>query len=278
MRTVTVTMNPALDKSASTEFVMPEKKTRCHNPVYAPGGGGINVSRAMKNLGGESVAVFLAGGQNGKKIESLLTIEKLNFVPVDAGENTRENLVVYDKKADNLYRFIMPGPEIQKKHWEKMLKTIKDFSPKPDYLVASGSLPPGIPDNFYAQLAMYAKKNDIKMILDTSGPSLKLALDEGVHMAKPNLKEITELLNRTELTGMELEQVGTDFLKEREDCAVLVISLGAKGAMLVRRNYKPEYIVPPNVPVKSTIGAGDSMVAGIITACTKGLWPDQAIR
>jgi 6-phosphofructokinase 2 len=116
------------------------------------------------------------------------------------------------------------------------------------------------------------------MILDTSGPSLKLALDEGVHMAKPNLKEITELLNKTELTGMELEQVGTDFLKEREDCAVLVISLGAKGAMFVRRNYKPEYIVPPNVPVKSTIGAGDSMVAGIITGCSKGMWPDQAIR
>jgi 6-phosphofructokinase 2 len=105
MRTVTVTMNPVLDKSANTAFVLPEKKTRCDNPQFAPGGGGINVSRAIKNLGGESVAVFLAGGQNGKKIESLLTKEKLNFVAVDAGENTRENLVVYDNRAGNLYRF-----------------------------------------------------------------------------------------------------------------------------------------------------------------------------
>jgi 6-phosphofructokinase 2 len=220
----------------------------------------------------------LAGGQNGKKIETLLSKEKVNFLAVDAGVNTRENLVVYDNRADNLYRFVMPGAEIEKKHWEKMLKTIKDFSPKPDYLVASGSLPPGVPDNFYAQLAMYAKKNDIKMILDTSVPALSLALDEGVHMAKPNMKEFTGLLNKTNLTGMELEQVATDFLNKREDCSVLVISLGAKGAMFVRRNTTPEYIVPPGVPVKSTMGAGDSMVAGIITAFTKGMWADQAVR
>jgi 6-phosphofructokinase 2 len=199
MRTVTVTMNPVLDKSANAEFVLPEKKIRCNNPVYAPGGGGINVSRAIKNLGGESVAVFLAGGQNGKKIESLLTKEKVDFIPVDAGENTRENLVVYDKRAGTLYRFVMPGPEIEKKYWEKILETLKDFSPKPDYFIASGSLPPGVPDNFYAQLAMYAKKNDIKMILDTSGPALKIAMDEGVYLAKPNLREITGLLNKKNL-------------------------------------------------------------------------------
>jgi 6-phosphofructokinase 2 len=278
MRTVTVTMNPVLDKSANTAFVLPEKKTRCDNPQFAPGGGGINVSRAIKNLGGESVAVFLAGGQNGKKIESLLTKEKLNFVAVDAGENTRENLVVYDNRAGNLYRFVMPGPEIEKKYWEKMLKTIKDFSPKPDYLVASGSLPPGVPEDFYTRLAVYAKKNDIKMILDTSGPALSLAMEEGVYMAKPNLREVAGLLNKSNLTGMELEQVATDYLNNREYCSVLIISLGAKGAMLVRRNNTPEYIFPPSVPVKSTIGAGDSMVAGIISACTKGMWADQAVR
>lgn len=159
-----------------------------------------------------------------------------------------------------------------------MLKKIKEFSPKPDYLIASGSLPPGVPDDFYARLAMFAKKNDIKMVLDTSGTPLKLALDEGVHLAKPNLREMTGILNQNELTGMELEEAVTDFINKREDCSVLVISLGAKGAMLVRCNNEPEYIVPPSVPVKSAIGAGDSMVAGIITACTKGMWPDQALR
>ena len=277
MKIVTLTMNPVLDKTAEAELVVPEKKTRCQSPTYAPGGGGINVSRAIKKLGCDSLSLLLSDGDNGKKITELLEEEKVRFKRIDSGQNTRENVMVYDKKTGSLYRFVMPGPEIKEKNWKKVLDEIKQLSPKPDYLVASGSLPPGVPDDFYARVASVSKKNDIRFVLDTSGPSMKLAMEEGVFLLKPNLREIREILNKDELTGMELEDAALEILN-KDYCSLLVVSLGAKGAMLARKEDIIEYIVPPAMPVKSAVGAGDSMVAGILVGITKGYWPGQAVR
>ncbi len=269
-------MNPVLDKSTYADFIVPEKKTRCSQPKYEPGGGGINVSRAIKKLGGESVAFFLSGGDNGKKIEQLLKEEGVDFQATEIGDNTRENLMIFDNKTGNQYRFVMPGPKVDAKCWKSILKSIEEISPKPHYLVASGSLPPGVPDDFYAKVASFAKKNDIRMVLDTSGPAMQLALEEGVHMVKPNLREMAEMLGKEVVTGMELEDAAKEFLN-KEYCSVLIISLGSKGAMMARQNVV-EYVVPPAMPVVSAVGAGDSMVAGVITGCMKGFWPEQAVR
>jgi 6-phosphofructokinase 2 len=274
---LTVTMNPALDTSTHAGFVVPKKKIRCGYLSYAPGGGGINVSRALKKLGVKSTALILSGGNNGQKIEQLLTGEKVDFIPVDSGQNIRENLMVRDERTGNVYRFAMPGPEVEEQNWGKMLKAVKGFSPHPNYLVASGSLPLGVPDDFYARIASFAKRNDIKMVLDTSGDPLKLALEEGVDMIKPNLREIAGLLNQDSLTGMELEEAAQEILRKAW-CSILIISLGAKGSFLARQEDICEYIFPPVMPVVSAVGAGDSMVAGIIAGCTKGLWPEQAVR
>jgi 6-phosphofructokinase 2 len=156
------------------------------------------------------------------------------------------------------------------------LETIKNLNPKPDYLVASGSLPPGVPDDFYARMAAYARKNDIKMVIDTSGAPLKLAMQEGVYMAKPNLREMKELLGKPKLTGMELDQAAKEIL-DKGYCTLLIVSLGEKGAMLARKDMI-EYVVPPVMPVVSAVGAGDSMVAGMVLGCVKGFWPEKAIR
>lgn len=270
-------MNPVLDKTAEASLVVPEKKTRCDPPTYEPGGGGLNVARAIKKLGGESLAIFLAGGDNGKKVEELLKEEKITIQKVEAGCNTRENLMVYDKKTGNQYRFVMPGPEVDEKYWKKIPEKLDKLSPKPNYLVASGSLPPGIPDDFYARIASFCNKHDIRYVLDTSGPSLKKAMEEGVYMLKPNLREIGEMLGKAELTGMELEESAKEILR-KEYCSILIVSLGAKGAMMARQKDIIEYIVPPAMPVISAVGAGDSMVAGTLVGYIKGYWPEQAVR
>jgi len=176
--------------------------------------------------------------------------------------------MVFEKNTRHLYRFVMPGPEMDKKHWKKVLETIKNLSPKPDYLVASGSLPPGVPDDFYARVASIANKNKYRFILDTSGPPMKLAMEEGVFLLKPNLREIREMLNKDNLTGMELEDAAIEML-DKNYCSILVVSLGAKGAMLAYKNNELEHFVPPSMPVKSAVGAGDSMVAGILTGFVK---------
>jgi 6-phosphofructokinase 2 len=276
MKIVTVTVNPVLDTSTIAELVVPLKKTRCKTPVHEPGGGGLNVSRALNKLGCDSLAIIMAGGENGNKLQELLNDEGINIELVTTQENTRENIMVYEEKTGEHYRFVMPGPEIQKKDWQNLLETIKKLNPKPEYLVASGSLPPGVPDDFYARMAAYAKKNDIKMVIDTSGPPLKLALQEGVYLAKPNLREMKELLDKPKLTGMELDMAAKNILNKGY-CTLLVVSLGERGALLARKDII-EYVVPPVMPVKSAVGAGDSMVAGMVLGCVRGFWPEKAIR
>jgi 6-phosphofructokinase 2 len=276
MKIVTVTVNPVLDTSTIADLVVPLKKTRCKSPVHEPGGGGLNVSRALKKLGCDSRAIIMAGGENGKKVEQLLNDEGITTEVVKTEENTRENIMVYEEKTGEHYRFVMPGPEIQKKDWQKLLDTIRSLKPKPEFLVASGSLPPGVPDDFYARMAAHARKNDIKLVIDTSGVPLKLALQKGVFMAKPNLREMKELLDKPNLTGMELDQAAKKIL-DKGYCTLLIVSLGEKGAMLARKDMI-EYVVPPVMPVVSAVGAGDSMVAGMVLGCVRGFWPEKAIR
>ncbi len=277
MTVVTVTVNPMLDISTSVDCMVPEMKLHCNPPTFAAGGGGIYVSRAIKNLGGESTALFIAGGINGMQIKQLLEHDGINFKWIDSGVNSRENWMIFDEKSEKLYRFVMPGNEIDEKHWKSLLKTIKEFSPKPNYLIVSGCLAPGMPENFYAQIAAFAKNNDIRMVLDTSGTPLKLALKEGVHMFKPNLREMAELYHKKELTGMELEQAAKKILG-KGSCNIVVISMGEKGALMSMQDDNVEYIVPPAMPVVSKVGAGDSMVAGMIVGCLKGFWSHQAVR
>lgn len=278
MHVITLTMNPVLDKSTATKLVLAEKKIQCDSLRLEPGGGGLNVSRAIKKLGGNSTAYFLAGGNSAKKISGLLGEEEVNNRIIDSGIPARENLVVYDKTTGRQYRFGMPGNRISEEHWKKALETIQNASPKPRYIVASGSLPPGTPDDFYARIAHYAKNNDIRLIIDTKGEPLKIAVEEGgVYMIKPNLREMANLVDAKHFTGLEQEEAASKILSERK-CEVIVLSMGERGVMLAITDYDIEYIVPPTVPKISAVGAGDSMVAGILTAFSKGMLPGLAVR
>lgn len=258
---VTITFSPCIDKSTSVAALMPEKKLKCAAPKLEPGGGGINVSRALKKLGGDSIAIFPSGGYTGKFFNHLMVNENITTVIINALHETRENIIVIDESTNNQYRFGMPGTELMTVEWERCLAAVQEIEDV-EFIIASGSLPPGVPLNIFAQLAKMAKNKNAKFIVDTSGEALKEALKEGVYLLKPNNGELSTLASQKKITEQEASTIARSFIIKGK-CEVMVISMGADGAMLVTENII-EIIKPPEVKRKSTVGAGDSMMAGII--------------
>ncbi|MEG3659245.1 1-phosphofructokinase family hexose kinase [Arenibacter palladensis] len=265
---VTLTLNPVIDKSVSVAGISPNTKLRCTSPTYDAGGGGINVSRALKKLGKESLCMYLAGGPTGEHLHQILDKAGIDQLVVPIKGWTRDNLAVTDTTTNLQYRFGVPGPQVAKEEWETLLTKLEKNLEEGDYLVASGKLPPGMPDDFYVLVAEIAKSKNVRFILDTSGEALIKATKSKVFMLKPNLGELSTLCGVTSISAMELEPLAKKFLEEH-DCEILVVSLGPKGALLATKDLI-EHIPAPTVLQKSTIGAGDSMVAGMVVSLLKG--------
>ena len=263
---ITITLNPAIDKSTSVPVLVPEKKMKCTLPVFEPGGGGINVARAIKKLGGNATALYLAGGYTGKFFTQLLDRENIDSIVIEMANHTRENLIVLNSTANLQYRFGMPGPLVEDVEWKKLLDTLEKINGI-DFIVASGSLPPGVPVDIYARIASVAKRKGTKCVVDTSGEALQLAAEEGVYLLKPNLGELSSLVGSEEIsTGMVDDVAAT--LIENGRSEVVLVSMGAAGAMLVTKQTVKQ-LSAPVVKRISTVGAGDSMVAGIIMGLSK---------
>jgi 6-phosphofructokinase 2 len=269
---LTITMNPAIDKSSSVDHVVAERKLRCTSPQFEPGGGGVNVSRAIQKLGGRSRLFYPAGGLTGTRLHNLLEQEGLDHKPFSIDGMIRENLVILEESTGQQYRFGMPGPKFQDKEWEQFLDELTVMDPVPDFVVASGSLPPGVPPDFYAQVARVVRKRGAKTIVDVSGKALQEAVEEGVFLIKPNVGEFRELIGEKIKEKSQLKAEAQKMVKNGQ-CEMLVISLGAAGALAVSKDFA-EHILPPTVPIVSKVGAGDSMVAGITLSLARGksLW------
>ncbi|WP_394758481.1 1-phosphofructokinase family hexose kinase [Flavobacterium sp.] len=272
---ITITFNPSIDKSASISAMQPDIKMHCSAANIEPGGGGINVARVISRLGGDVKAIFPSGGYTGMFFNHLLENEKVPFVSIQSKNETRENFVILDESTNKQFRFGMPSNEIFENEWKDCLKTIEN-SKDVDYIIASGSLPPGIPLDIYAELSKIAKLNNAKFIADTSGEALKNAVNEGVYLLKPNLEELGILLEIEDLKIENIEVAAKELI-QKESCEVIVISLGANGAMLVTKD-ETITIKPPKVKVKSTVGAGDSMVAGIVFGLSNNLSLQECLQ
>ncbi|MFO7687263.1 MAG: 1-phosphofructokinase family hexose kinase [Desulfobacterales bacterium] len=267
-RIIAFTMNPAIDKSSSVENVIAERKLYCKPPRFEPGGGGVNVSRAIKKLGGESRLIYPAGGYTGNRLKDLLEEEGISHRPVPIEGTTRESLVVLEESTGQQFRFGMPGPVLQNEEWERCLHELSVIRPQPDYLVASGSLPPGVPSDFYARVARIGKDQGARVIIDTSGGALSQALQEGVYLIKPNYREFRDLVGQDMKEESQIEAEAVKMAKSGR-CEILIISLGAAGALLVTKDVT-EHIRPPTIPIVSKVGAGDSMVAGTVLSLARG--------
>ncbi len=265
---ITLTMNPVVDKDTTVAGIKPNTKLRCVSPTYYAGGGGINVSRAIKKLGGESLCMYMAGGPTGFHLQELVSKESIDQEVILIEGWTRDNLSVTDTITNLQYRFGVPGPNVKEKEWQQVLMVLEEHVHKEDYLVASGKLPPGVPADFYVKVSEITNKKDAKLVLDTSGVALLPSMKAKIYMMKPNLGELSIICGVDFISAIELESLSKKFL-EQNNCEVLVVSMGPKGALLATKNVI-EHIPAPAVMQKSTIGAGDSMIAGMVLSLLKG--------
>jgi 6-phosphofructokinase 2 len=271
---LTVTLNPCIDKSSSVGLIKPESKLRCTEVVREAGGGGINVSKALQKLGVPSMALFPAGGHNGNMLCSLLKKSDINFRGVDTHVETRENWIVLESSSNHQFRFTFPGQPVEESVIRTLIDEIRSFSPS--YVVASGSLPLGLPDYFYGLIIKTAQAVGAKCIVDTSGPALEAIKDKKAFLIKPNMGEMSRLLKIENLQKNEADDAAQQLIQNGY-AEIVVVSMGAEGAWLISRNEK-HWVTAPPVDKKSTVGAGDSMVAGITFALQRGLTLKEVLQ
>jgi len=272
---ITITFSPCIDKSTSIPVLVPEKKLQCANPTLEPGGGGINVARVIHKLGGHVMAVFPSGGYTGRHFNYLLEKEQIPCHIINTENETRENIIVFDESTGNQYRFGMPGTALKETEWKQCLQVIEE-SNNVEYIVASGSLPPGVPTTIFSRLATIAQTKNARFIADTSGNALKEAAETGAFLLKPNLGELASLAGKNSIGTGDIETVAKQILQQYP-VEILVVSAGADGAMLFTKNETYKAAAPP-VDRKSTVGAGDSMVAGIIFSLSQQSTLKQALQ
>ena len=273
---LTVTANPAIDITTRVSSITHEHKLRCSGMQRDPGGGGVNVARVLTRFGIDCQALYLAGGILGRLLQRLLEQEGVRSVAVEIEAEIRESFTVLEESSGHEFRFVLPGPTLQRQDWQACIDRVSAIDPFPDWLVASGSLSPGVPDDFYARLARIAHQRGSRMVLDASGAALAAALDEGVHLVKPNLRELREL------TGEPLENeadwlAAAGRLVDTGKAEIVALSLGHRGALLASDGLR---LRAPAIPVEiaGTVGAGDSFLASFVSRLAADAGLEQAFR
>lgn len=273
---VTLTMNPAIDVSTSVERVEPTHKLRCEPAHRDPGGGGINVARVLKRFGADVRAVYVAGGATGELLRKLVRREGIDDLVVAEPEETREDFTVFEKTSGRQFRFVMPGPALARATWMAALEVLANLKVRPAILVASGSLPPGVPAEFFVDVARIATSIGAKFVLDSSGAPLKAALAERPFLIKPNLRELREL------TGMALDDEAAQLAAARKIIAeggaeIVALTLGDRGALVATATeaWRAE---APKVEAVSTVGAGDSFLGALVLGFASGETLEAAVR
>jgi 6-phosphofructokinase 2 len=261
-------MNPAVDVSLAVDRLAPSAKLRCQGGERDPGGGGINVARVIRRLGADVVAVYPAGGPTGAVLEQLVAREGVPSVVTPIAGETREDFTVLEQSSGAQYRFVLPGPHLHDLEWMACLKTLANLPVRPSVICASGSLPPGAPDDIYARVGEIAAGWGARFVLDASGPALRAALDSHIHLIKPNLAELRELTGSALEDEGSLVRAGRDLIATRRIEAV-ALTLGADGALLITAQGAWRAKAPP-VTAISSVGAGDSFLGAIIWAQAAG--------
>lgn len=262
---VTLTVNPALDKSSQFSGLIAEQKIRCEEPRYDAGGGGINVSKAIHRMGGEALSIFTSGGSIGKMLEECLDKETIPSLVIPVKNWTRENFIAFDTHTKSQYRFGFPGATLSTDEQQQILSTIKKITSK--YLVLSGSLNEELSADFYQEIVQLTKESNTKIIVDTSGQALEKALESGVYLVKPNVGELAKLIGVEKLEMGEVAEAAKKLIA-KGSAEIVVVSLGPQGAVLVTKD-QTEFVPAPNVVRKSTVGAGDSMVGAMVWALSQ---------
>ncbi|OGN90377.1 MAG: 1-phosphofructokinase [Chloroflexi bacterium RBG_13_48_17] len=271
----TVTLNPSLDRTVTVEELVMDEANRWTSLRRDPGGKGINVSRVIHELGGKTVAYGFIGGIDGETFKHLLQQQGVPFDFTPIKGEIRSNFIIADLTSCHQTRIDAPGPHIMRHELQKLVQKVKHISPKPDFLVFAGSVPPAVPADIYRQLIDAAKNSGIKTVLDSDNKWLKEGIKAKPNVIKPNVHEAEELLNKP----LRSETAIVKALKLLVDrgIEVAVISRGKDG-LIAANGEKALKAIPPQVEVRSTVGAGDSTIAGLVLKLNEGLGIDEACR
>jgi 6-phosphofructokinase 2 len=276
---LTITLNPAVDLDSSVAAVMAGPKLRCATPVIDPGGGGINISRAVAALGGTSKALVAAGGAMGDVLTGLLTREAVAARIIQAPGETRQSLSVTESNTGAQYRFVFPGPVWGAVDVARALAEIATVIPEGGLAILSGSQPQGFADDFAAQLVRLAAEKGAGVALDSSGDALRALRAgriTGLELLRLDQAEAAELAGRalneaSASAGFAFELVAKGVAR------IVVLAHGAEGSVLVT-DQGQWFCNAADVPVRSKTGAGDSFVAGFVLALARGMAPDMALQ
>ena len=271
-RIITLTLNPAVDLACEADTIVHTRKVRTTTEQFDPGGGGINVARVVRELGGEALAIVLAGGGSGRFLEELLERESVECLTIPVKGLTRISVTVHELSTGREYRLVPEGPPISASEWNMVLDTLGRL--EGEWLVASGSLPRGAPEDAYAQIARLCGRRGQHFVLDTSGAALRAALGSGVTLIKPSLSEMEGLVGRTLSDPREQDHEAMALVRSG-GVEILAMSLGPAGAILATRDGILR-MHAPEVPVRSAVGAGDSFVAAMTFGLASGMRPQEA--
>ena len=266
---LTITLNPALDICSVVPVLEPDRKMHCHDLSINPGGGGVNVARVAIRLGANAVAAVLAGGATGSRLRALLDEERVpvEIVPI-AGE-VRENFTAVESTSGRQYRFVLPGPTVSRQEWACAMDRLAAFVVPGSLVVVSGSLPEGVAACDLADLLARLQGAGARIIVDTSGDALRAAARVGTIMMKPSLRELSTFAGQPLNSHADITSAARSLLELGPNNSVIV-SLAGAGALLVERQGPSQWIHAPQVRVVSTVGAGDSLVAGAAVTLLRG--------
>lgn len=272
----TLTLNPSADISVEVDNWQPGEKLRARVMRWDPGGGGINVARVMRALGLDSLAIHTAGGPEGERLNHALDRAGVHHRAISIDGVTRISILIADRETGQRFTLTFPGPTLSADECAAALAAVSASGVDRGVLVASGSLPPGAPEDFYAETARLVGRGGGNFVLDTSGRALRPALGEPIFLAKLNQAELEDL------AGHPLgDRKGVaDFARSvvaRRRIAFLAITLGAEGAMLVSAD-ETHFTPSPKVKARSAVGAGDSFLAAVVVGLFNREPLDRVLR
>ncbi len=272
-RIATLTVNPAVDMACTAAAVRPTHKIRTTDERLDPGGGGINVARVVHALGGDALALIMTGDVTGRLVEELLDEAGVRWRALPIRGRTRISLNVHDRQSGLEYRFVPEGPKVEPDEWRGALEVLRDQ--EADWIVASGSLPRGVPTDFYAQVAAIAARRGQKFVLDTSGAALHAAIGRGLELLKLSLGELEFLIGREARDPQSQEREVASLIRTGA-ARMIAVSLGREGAILGNGDGVSR-LPALTVLERSAVGAGDAFLGALVLGLARGMSQHEAL-
>ena len=276
---LTITLNPAVDLATHVAKVIAGPKLRCATPRFDPGGGGVNVARAVCKMGGSARALVAVGGAMGARLLDLLAAGGIPTVPVPVSGETRQSFAVTDDSTGAQYRFSVPGQWLTLADADRLLAAIMQQSTQDGFVVISGSPAPCLPIDFQSQIITALTPKGARIIVDTSGPALDQLIanpKEPLYLLRVSHSEAVEAAGHAMPTVGESVAFAAD-LVGRDVAKMVVIGRGAEGSVLVCGDQR-FFCHAPVVEVRSKVGAGDTMVGAMTLALARGDAPERALQ